>query len=260
MKEVFQAFINRTVQKVSVDPRILGVAIGGSWISNEIDEFSDLDLIIVCKDSDFYQIQKDRFEITKALSSHLSSFTGEHVGEPRLLICMFRDPLIHVDLKFVALKDFHERIENPSIAWEREGQLNQALKQCPANDLAPDAQWIEDRFWTWVHYTAAKIGRGELFEAIGSLTFLREKVLSPLALWTHQKPVREIRRIEQYLPDFAEQLRKTVPSYDRESCIDALKATVDIYKELRNRSRNKNLKINSDVEKEVLNYLSGFRR
>ncbi|MER7057532.1 MULTISPECIES: hypothetical protein [unclassified Streptomyces] len=33
----------------------------------------------------------------------------------------------------------------------------------------PDLQWIEDRFWIWVHYGATKLGRGELFEVNGFL-------------------------------------------------------------------------------------------
>ncbi|MBI2206762.1 MAG: hypothetical protein HYU41_23240 [Candidatus Rokubacteria bacterium] len=43
-------------------------------------------------------------------------------------------------------------------------------------------QWIEDRFWVRMHYIAAKIARGELFEAIDGLVFVRSRVLGPLIL------------------------------------------------------------------------------
>ena len=33
----------------------------------------------------------------------LHAFTGEHVGEPRLLICLYGPELLHVDLKFMDL-------------------------------------------------------------------------------------------------------------------------------------------------------------
>lgn len=235
-----------------------GLAVAGSWLTGEIDEFSDLDLVIVCNNGDFPQILKNRIEIAKSLGAHLSGFTGEHVGEPRLLICLFRDPLIHVDLKFVALKDFHDRIENPWIAWERDGGLNNAILECPPNELKADPQWIEDRFWTWVHYCAAKIGRGELYETIGSLGFLRERVLAPLALWLNRKPVRGVRRIEKYLPDFAHKLEKTIPAYDKRSCIEALYATINIYRELRKQIETGAPTIRADVETEALKYLSGI--
>jgi hypothetical protein len=49
----------------------------------------------------------------------LAAFTGEHVGEPRLLICLFADPLMHVDLKFISLGQLSSRVEDPVILWER---------------------------------------------------------------------------------------------------------------------------------------------
>jgi hypothetical protein len=235
---------------------LCGLSVAGSWITNEIDQYSDLDLIVVCEDGDFTQILKDRFKITKSLGDHLSSFTGEHVGEPRLLISLFRNPLIHVDVKFVALKDFHDRIENPYIAWERDGKLTEALKQSSPHVLKPDAQWIEDRFWTWIHYCGTKIGRGEIFEAIGCLNFLRETVLAPLALWLHHKPVRGIRKIEQHLPEFAQRLQATVPVYDRASCLMALQAVVEIYRELRTQNLSELVNANPRAEKEALQWLS----
>lgn len=256
MREVFQAFIDRTINKLSIDPRFIGLAVSGSWSTDEMDEFSDLDLIAVANDRDYPEILKDRFEITKSLGPHISSFTGEHVGESRLLICLFRDPLIHVDIKFVALKDFADRIENPSIAWEVDGKLTKILAETVPRVLQPDPQWIEDRFWTWVHYGAVKIARGEIFEAIGCLSFLRERVLSPLALWHGGKPVRGIRRVEQYLPEFCTRLQKTLPSYNRKSCFEALHATVEIYRDLRERIPKEKMAANKTAEQESMEYLS----
>ncbi len=103
-------------------------------------------------------------------------------------------------------------------------------------------------------YAATKIGRGELFEAIGFLSFLREKVLCPLAMWTHEKPVRGARKIEKHLPDFARRLQSTVPAYSRKSCLDALRAATEIYMELRPQVQT--LKSNTEAEIEVLAYVA----
>jgi hypothetical protein len=191
MKKTFQGFVERAVRLMSSDSRFCGLAIAGSWLTNEIDEFSDLDLVVVVNDADWPI--GDRFEIVRKLGSHVASFTGEHVGDPRVLICMFRGPLVHVDVKFVRLSHFGDRIENPWIAWEVGEKLSEILKETSPQELKPDPQWIEDRFWTWVHYGAGKIARGEIFEAIGFLSFLRERVLGPLGLWIHEKPVRGVR-------------------------------------------------------------------
>jgi len=40
---------------LSNDNSIIGMAVGGSWLTNEVDEFSDLDIIIVTK----YKIFED---------------------------------------------------------------------------------------------------------------------------------------------------------------------------------------------------------
>jgi hypothetical protein len=216
--------------------------------------FSDLDLVVVVNDADWPI--GDRFEIVRRLGSHVASFTGEHVGEPRVLICMFRDPLIHVDVKFVTLSDFGNRIENPWITWEVDEKLSKIVKETSPQELKPDPQWIEDRIWTWVHYGAGKIGRGEIFEAIGFLSFLRERVLGPLGLWVHQKPVRGVRRIEQYLPDFAQRLQRTIPSYSKRSCFEALHACIEIYRDLRSQYSAGRFLVNEDAERESLAYLT----
>jgi len=91
---------------------VVGLAVVGSWLTGELDKYSDLDLMIVTKD----KIGGDRDKIVDyaaSLGHLLSGFTGEHVGEPRVLICLFDNPLLHVDLKFLTLEEFHSRIETP---------------------------------------------------------------------------------------------------------------------------------------------------
>lgn len=156
------------------DSRILGIAAGGSYISGEMDEFSDIDLVIAVADSDFKAVMDDRFKIIEKLGRVLSAFTGEHVGEPRLVICLYGSPLLHVDFKFVSIKDIAERVEDPVILWERDNAITNGLRFGEAKFPLPSLQWIEDRFWVWVHYVATKIGRNEIFEAIETISFLRQ--------------------------------------------------------------------------------------
>ena len=86
--------------------------------------------------------------------------------------------------------------------------------------------------------------------------FLRERVLGPLGLWVHQKPVRGVRRIEQYLPDFAQRLQRTIPSYSKRSCFEALHACIEIYRDLRSRYSAGRFMANEDAERESLAYLA----
>lgn len=53
-------------------------------------------------------------ELAGTLGHLLHAFTGEHVGEPRLLICLYGPELLHVDLKFVTLEMLTQRVEGAS--------------------------------------------------------------------------------------------------------------------------------------------------
>lgn len=198
---------------LQADPRVVGVKAGGSQLSGTMDEFSDLDLIVGVRPEHYEGVMRDRKTIAASLGPLLSAFTGEHVGEPRLLICLYGPELLHVDLKFVSLVEGEELREDPV--------------------PAPDEQWIEDRFWTWVHYGATKIGRGELFEAVDFLAFLRFVVLGPLALRRAGARPTGVRKIETLIPEFAHELEETIARYDAADCARALRECVRLYRSLR---------------------------
>jgi hypothetical protein len=207
-------------------------------------------------DDSYQEVFRERFAITNSLGTVVSTFTGEHVGEPRLLICLYKAPLIHVDLKFVRISDFHERIEDPAIVWERDGELSGILKKMSAGPLKPDPQYLEDRIWTWLHYGATKAARGELFEAVSMLNFIRETVLGPIALSQAGKQARGVRWLERDVPAFAVELRRTLPqSHDSGSCYRCLLAAAEIYGDLRSRYPENSIRANQTAEQEVRSYI-----
>jgi hypothetical protein len=172
-------FAERAKEVLITDGNVIGLAVSGSWLTNEMDEFSDLDLILVTQDK--ISADKDKMlGYAKCLGDLLSGFTGEHVGEPRVLICLYDNPLLHVDIKFVTLEEFHIRIETPTILLDKASRLQQALDNSRPKFPYPDYQWIEDRFWIWIHYALLKIGRGEYLEAYDFFCFLRMVVFGPL--------------------------------------------------------------------------------
>jgi Nucleotidyltransferase domain len=130
------------------DPRIVGLMVGGSAGTGTMDEFSDLDFGVVCRDEHQPELLEEAPAFAAGLGPLLACFTGEHVGQPRLLIALYGPPPLHVDLKFVADRDLDDR--------------------------------VEDRFWVWVHYGATKIGRGELFECLDVVAAFRGMVFGPL--------------------------------------------------------------------------------
>ena len=131
-----QQFLKKAVEVIQKDDSITGLAVGGSWLTNEVDEYSDLDLMLITKEKVSGDPSK-MLHYASSLGKLLSGFTGEHVGEPRLLICLYDDPLLHVDIKFLTLPEFNSRVENPVILHDTDGQLKDVLSRTMQNILFP---------------------------------------------------------------------------------------------------------------------------
>ncbi|MDZ8056309.1 MAG: nucleotidyltransferase domain-containing protein [Aulosira sp. ZfuVER01] len=252
-----RGFLEQIISQLKRDDRLLGVAIGGSYLSGQMDEYSDLDLIIVVADAHYQQVLHERKLFANQLGSLLAAFTGEHVGEPRLLICLYENPLLHVDFKFLVLEDFKiDRIENPIVLWEQNNLLTLAIKENPRTYPPLDLQWIEDRFWVWVHYGATKLGRGELFEAIDFLSFIRGQVLAPLAKIQAGLLPRGVRNLETELPHLLADFRQTIPmKHDRLEIAKALQHSIYLYRQFREASNKPELVVDSSAEMASMQYL-----
>ncbi|MBL7723846.1 MAG: nucleotidyltransferase domain-containing protein, partial [Chitinophagaceae bacterium] len=83
-----QDFAYRVAEIVQRDETVLGLAAGGSWTSGEMDEYSDLDLILITKEK-VAGNKEQMLQYAKSFGDLISGFTGEHVGEPRVLICLY---------------------------------------------------------------------------------------------------------------------------------------------------------------------------
>lgn len=247
-------FALHAVRILKADPGVIGLTAGGSWLTKELDEFSDLDLILVTKE----KISDDKEKMiayARQLGNFLSGFTGDHVGERRLLICLYDDPLLHVDIKFLTLEEFSSRVETPVLLLDKENQLQSVLDKTTSAFPLPDHQWIEDRFWIWIHYTLLKIGRGEYFEAMDALGFLRGVVLGPLLHMKNGRLPRGVRKVETSFPlqDF-EELKHTIAGHDRNQLLQALAATVELYRKTRMQLHSTDIILQTPTEKRVMDY------
>lgn len=250
-----QQFAQNVASIVQTDPEVIGLAAGGSYITNELDEYSDLDLILITKEK--IADDKSKMEVyARRFGKFISGFTGEHVGEPRVLICLYDDPLLHVDIKFLTLPEFQDRVEDPVILFERDQQLSKILQSTTAKWPDLDFQWIEDRFWTWIHYAALKLGRGELLEAFDFLSFMRMTVISPLLQIKNNKQPRGLRRVESQLNlSDLENLKITIAQYNKASVIKALENMISVYRGLRRKLFPDTIKLQSLAEKRSVEYL-----
>lgn len=256
MPPLHRAFLEHSIPLFRTDTRLAGLAAGGSFVSGGLDAHSDLDLVVVSLPETSQDVLREGPDFAQRLGPLLAAFPGDHVGEPRLLICLYGPPLLHVDLKFLSADALVHRVEDPRILWDRHGTVRSALSTTQAVYPQPRLQWIEDRFWVWVHYIAVKIARGELFEAIGGLGFIRARVLGPLILSEAGIQPDGVRRVEQRRPERVPALRATVAAYDRTSCWHALVATAALYTELRERLAASTLRHRTEAERAVKDFLA----
>jgi hypothetical protein len=241
------------------DDNTIGLAVGGSWLSNEIDEFSDLDLVLVTRE----KISDDKnkmLEYANCFGKLLSAFTGEHVGETRLLICLYDNPLLHVDIKFVTAEEFHHRVETPALLLDKEGQLQKILEQTESKYPYPDYQWIEDRFWVWVHYILTKIERGEFTEAFDCFGLLRGMIFGPLLHIKNGNLPRGVRKVEtQIAHEDLESLLKTLPDYSKVSLLTSLQNAINLYRGLQQNLFTSSVNLQKETEGRVMGYFDKLK-
>ena len=125
----------------------------------------------------------------------------------------------------------------------------------------PDYQWIEDRFWIWVHYALLKIGRGEYVEAFDFFSFLRMVVFGPLLHIKNENLPRGVRKVEVQLvlKDF-EQLLKTLPTYSRTVLLDSLQYSIILYRQLRQDLFSSKVALQLETEEKVMKYFEQIKQ
>lgn len=228
-----QEILDSVLAAVRADHRFLGLLAGGSFANGGFDAHSDLDFILVVEGAVYPELMAARAKFAAGLGNLLAAFTGEHVGEQRLLVCLFGPDPLHVDLKFVTMSDLDHLVERPVTLFARTPELDRRVAHADIAWPNHAPEWFEARFWVWTDYTARRLARGELFDAIGALAFIRDEVLGPLLHHVAGRSQRGMRRIEALSPAAVAPLAKTLAGHDVAAVTAALIATVDLYLQLR---------------------------
>jgi hypothetical protein len=248
-------FLATALPKLEARDRILGIAAAGSYVSFGLDEFSDLDLVIVVSDLALTTDRARRTAIAEDLGDLIACFTGEHVGVPQLLICLYGPWLLHVDLKFTTLEGFRHRVEDPAVLHDPTGQLARVIQEFPGHYPEPDIQWAEDRMWIWIDYAAQKLRRGELLTAQQSVQFVLERVIGPMLLMRAGVQPNQLRRLEQVSPPELETVRRIAACSDRAGIKQGLHSLADLYAALRN-EMGPGVTVNGRAETESRRFLA----
>jgi predicted nucleotidyltransferase len=215
------------------DPDVVGMAVTGSFATGNADEVSDVDLRVYARSGSVETVVARVPELAAACGPVVALFVADHLGIPTLTIVLY-DDLVHVDFDVISVDRVaeHNQALPALVLWERD-PISAALPGTYESDVAADVRWMEARIWTWSWYIQSKVLRGELYEALDGLQYVRDQVLFRLlALGRGDRPSGG-RRAETVVGAHTDAFARTVPvALDRSSVMEALRAEIDLYRSL----------------------------
>jgi hypothetical protein len=213
------------------DPDVVGMAATGSFATGDADEVSDVDLRLYVRPGVVEAVVARVPELAAACGRVVALFAADHLGIPTLTIVLY-DDLVHVDFDVVSVDRAAEHNDGlPAVVlWEREA-ISAALPGTYQRDVVSDLRWMETRIWTWSWYVQSKVLRGELYEALDGLQYVRDRVLFRLLAFGRGDRPAGGRRAEAVVGDHAAAFARTVPNaLDRVAVQGALRAEIDLYR------------------------------
>ena len=212
---------------------VVAMAVAGSFAEGVADELSDVDLRLYVPREAVERTVSAIPALAAACGTVIALFTGEHVGIPTLTIVLY-DDLVHVDFDVLSSSAVagHNRGLPVLVLWERDG-VSAQLPGKEHTDFGRELRWIEERMWTWCWYIQTKILRGELYEALDGLQYVRDQVLFRLLAFRHGTRPSGARRVEATLGDREARFASTIPlAHDAAAVLSALRAEIELYVDL----------------------------
>jgi predicted nucleotidyltransferase len=215
------------------DPDVMAMVVTGSFATGDADELSDIDLRVYVRPDAVESVVARIPDLTAAAGRVVALFVAEHLGIPTLTIVLY-DDLVHVDFDVVAADRAAEHNDGlPAVVlWERQ-PISDALPGTYAPEVAAGVRWVEARIWTWSWYIQSKVLRGELYEALDGVQYVRDQVLFRLLAFHGERRPAGGRRAETVVGEHGDAFARTVPtSLDPASILAALREEIDLYRRL----------------------------
>ena len=245
-------FLDRAVSIAEKDARFVGLALHEA--ADHEREFTSLELVFVCTPLAFGDCAGDLKGVAEALGPILLRYEQEKSDAEYELSCLYDEPLRRIDLRLLPT-DGVALLHAPQILWDRDETLAKELAK--HRDVTPplDLQWMEDRFWLWLHGAAEALRQGAIFEALHQMSCLRTRILAPLLLKKQALPSDALLALDTAGGDEISSLRATVPLYDARSCELSLREAAKLYVGLRETLAPENLRRHRRAEMAVMRHL-----
>lgn len=192
-----QSLLERAAKVLIEDPRVRGIYVGGS---QSADEFSDVDLSILCEnEEDRESLKKDRLkiaqEVGKLKAESMSVF-------PYVYVTFYEEEEVKVDYSFTVVPpELRPDKVNVTIIYDPDGHLEKMVESCKKLKWELELDYLAHKikhFHIGISYTVLKFLRGEFWDGVDCIDFYRKYLVEFEDAFAQRKK-ENYRRIEQKL-------------------------------------------------------------
>ena len=201
---IHQSLTTQACELLSKDSRVKAIYLGGS---PRADEYSDIDLTILCSENHLKSLLDDRYKIAEQVGE-IKCAAIPPVSD-RMLVVFYEKEEVKLDYIYNNLPlDARPDRAYIEILFDPEGLLEEVVEESKKLDWEIDLEFLNNRIthhFLGISYTVAKFGRGELWDGHDCIEWYRRNVL----LFEHilAKRKREgYRRFEEKLDAKRQQL------------------------------------------------------
>lgn len=208
----------------------------GSGSTGFRDKYSDLDLLVVVKNSeDVATINKQLREYLQACFSILKEKTYYH-EEDIIVSCYFFNNYLELDLGVWSFNKIRATKPNWKVIFDREktisDKLAASLNQFPQIDINERINDSLSFIWQFFRSAAVALKRGDFIKAVKDIDFIRNQIIEIICLRDNIQYDFD-KYIDQVDNSYSEKLRKTYEvNMNFESLQKALYEVMNIYFEV----------------------------
>jgi len=212
--EYRQDTLDRVLAALEADERIIGVLVVGSGAVGFDDDYSDIDLCIVCPDDQTHAIYQDwqgRFE--KLLSViHCCPVT---YSPSSYLYALLLDGFLELDAGFIGIGSLAAKRERWKVALDRSGKIASIMtasrESRPPTDLKFEYLRRVEGIWHYVLHVGAALRRGQPWKALHYLETIRNRTIE-LAVLRRGLDIGHFRDADRLPEDLLAELQETIPT------------------------------------------------
>lgn len=200
--------LQRIINELRDDDRIIAVLLAGSTAFGFNDRFSDIDLVIITPDDSFEQVCQTWSKWIEKTYRILQSFNGaEH--EHKHIFVFLLEGFLEIDLVFEAWSAVSHK--HPwTVAFDKSGQVEEKLKSLATQEAHSQlSRYRENIGSVWYHVThgAAALKRGKLWRAYYETLQLMYKTAELAGIYWG-KETEDFQSLDELPPEFLERLSK----------------------------------------------------